>query len=249
MATLTKLALGLVALSTSCVPVGVAKTAAGADKLRTRDGICTELWLRPSEFNVVPPRAEICLRRGSLRTLHDDPSRNLMLLTVFSHTIDESQPGNYQAKISHNGTERLTIMVPNGEVPTARITSTKYGAETNWTGYSALRVPFDWQDGRWTIDLVYRYDTNHRGTATIDIGVLPAAVQLAEQPTASTTQVLPAKSPPPVADCATTSECLSNGLCTPRNGKCTAATDGDCKRSQACKMQRKCTALAGECVR
>ena len=42
--------------------------------------------------------------------------------------------------------------------------------------------------------------------------------------------------------------CRSIGYCTPKDGKCVAATDEDCRESEICKTDGMCAAKDGACI-
>ncbi len=45
-----------------------------------------------------------------------------------------------------------------------------------------------------------------------------------------------------------TMACKDAGECSPRDGRCQAVSDADCRLSKACKYGKQCTAKNGHCV-
>ena len=53
--------------------------------------------------------------------------------------------------------------------------------------------------------------------------------------------------PAAAIDCATTEDCRQVGLCTERDGRCLAGSDGDCIQSGICQSIGFCVARSGDC--
>jgi hypothetical protein len=228
----------------SCSPPQ--RVAGNVDRLRTRDGLCASVRLPGYAFGP-GNNVEACLRSGFIRTLYDDPNRHVLIVrTRNASTLEWAKVENLQVTILKDGLEVAKFMMPEGSIPDAQINR----SGTTWSAVSVWPAPFKWVDGVWIFRFVTDIDTDIRGEVTIAIGSDAArvagltGVELARSatPTVSkgTTESVPCSQHP---DCSVLGHCTSSG------SRCIAGSDSDCKKSELCRDDRKCTALAGECVR
>jgi hypothetical protein len=236
--------LAVIALLLMCVPGCAAPRVAtgGIDKLRARDGICASVHL-PHNTNNLISNMEACARKGAPRTLYDNPNASYLIVSANEMMlIDYVELDDYQITVLKDGEQIAQFMSKNGTVDHH---TDRHG--TLWYSTARNELPFRWVEGIYKIRFVWAHDTNVAGEVTIAIG---DQLQMADGPIeVEQTAAETAPNRGPAVKCSEQADCKVLGQCTASGNRCIAGSDSDCKKSELCRNDRKCTALAGECIR
>lgn len=147
---------GVIFVLGGCIPNAAVSGAAG---LRSRDGICSHVLL--SALSGITMTA--CMRNGSPKTLHDDPSSSLLLIETTGNGLEIARPGGYQVTVLHDGVKVFQEILPDSipDVPGA--------GGGSWHGYAVLVMPFSWTAGLWEFRYVATYNTDLAGRSTATV--------------------------------------------------------------------------------